>query len=153
MTEIDLTKLLTTARKNNQRDGVSGLLLYCNQSFLQVLEGDPAKVDAIYQHIEVDPRHKNLRLLSRSTIDSRKYADWSMGFDHVNENDIVAAFPGYKPATEYPLVSADLVRNATVAETMLDMYQRNSMPGPSRFAKSVPDRSLAEFIHPETLKK
>lgn len=150
MTESDLTDVLKTARKNNERNGISGLLLYCSQSFLQVLEGDPAEVDATYQHIQADPRHKNLRLLSRSPIDNRKYDEWSMGFDHVNESDIVAAFPGYKPATEYPLVSADLIRNAAVAETMLELHQRNSPQRAGRTPRSVIDRSLAEFIEPPT---
>jgi hypothetical protein len=37
----ELSELLTMARELNQRDGLTGMLLYCGQSFLQLLEGGP----------------------------------------------------------------------------------------------------------------
>jgi hypothetical protein len=122
----ELTLLLASARRNNEKLGLTGLLLYCNQSFLQVLEGEAEVIDALYQKIEGDPRHQKLRLLLRAPIDVRKYPAWSMGFDHVDEDRLIETMPGYQPATQYPLVSADLVRNATVAETLLGLYQRNT---------------------------
>lgn len=105
---------------------MSGLLLYCNQSFLQVLEGETEPVEALYQKIEKDPRHDKLRLLSRAPITVRKFPEWSMGFEHVDEDVLIETLPGFKPATQYPLVAADLVRNGAVAETLLGLYQRNT---------------------------
>jgi hypothetical protein len=148
MSEDDLISLLTTARKNNARDLISGLLLYCNLSFLQVLEGGSLELDRVYAKIEVDSRHKGLRLLSREVIKHRKYGEWSMGFNHVDEGRIAAEFPWYKPATQYPLVSADLVRNVAIAETMLDMHQRNLPGTPAGSRGEVLDRSFVEFVPP-----
>jgi len=126
MSDDDLTDLLSTARTNNQKHELTGLLLYCNQSFLQVLEGEPDRIEKLYSKIEADPRHTQLRLLYRAPIEQRKFSSWSMGFEHIDEDRLASTLPGFKPATRYPLVNADLIRNGTVAETLLNLYQRNT---------------------------
>jgi len=125
MSEEDLVDLLVSARKFNTENDLTGLLMYANQSFLQVLEGDPVIVDKLYEKIEKDPRHKTLRLLSRAPVTSRKFGNWSMGFEHLDEDSLAEYLPGFQPATQYPLVNSDLVRNGTLAETLLDLYRRN----------------------------
>lgn len=122
----ELTALLAAARAKNETLGITGLLLYCNQSFLQVLEGEAEVLDKLYQTIEQDSRHDKLRMLGRAPIDARKYTGWSMGFEHVDEDQLIETLPGFRPATQYPLVAADLVRNGAVAETLLGLYNRNT---------------------------
>ena len=82
-TPKELTDLLAKARKNNQALGVSGLLLYHGGSFLQVLEGEEPVVDALFEKIAKDPRHNRCMVIKRSPIQSRRFADWSMGFVEV----------------------------------------------------------------------
>jgi hypothetical protein len=94
MSESDLTGLLTKARKNNEKFDLTGLLLYCNQSFLQILEGEPNHIESIYAKILVDPRHTQLRLLERAPIEARKFASWSMGFEHIDEDRLANSLPG-----------------------------------------------------------
>ncbi len=125
MIAAELTALLATARANNERMRLTGLLLYSNQSFLQVLEGEGDALDEVYDAISKDPRHEKLRLLMRAPADRRRYPEWSMGFEHVDEDALVERLPGFRPATRYPLVSADLVRNGQIADTLLGLYQRN----------------------------
>ena len=57
------------------------MLVFCNQQFLQVLEGDPADVIATYDRIAQDPRHQDLIALHRgySTV-GKSFAASSMGF-------------------------------------------------------------------------
>ncbi len=125
LTLAEVVGLLETSRANNARTGISGLLMYCGESFLQVLEGPPEGVDATYQRIQADPRHCELRLLARVVISRRKYREWSMGFKVLDEHEFERALPGYKPETSYPLVSSALIQDAEVAELVLDRYQRN----------------------------
>ena len=80
----ELTELLAKARTNNQALGVSGLLLYHDGSFLQVLEGEEGVTNALFQKIAKDPRHHRCMVVKRSTVASRSFADWSMGFVEVN---------------------------------------------------------------------
>ena len=122
----DLVALLKEARANNALRGVTGLLLYSSQSFLQVLEGAKEDVEAIYAKIEQDRRHQSIRLLTRSTVESRKFDQWSRGFEHIDEDQLAKALPGFKAATEYPLVNPALIKNGAIAETLLTLYQRNT---------------------------
>ena len=55
-----LAELLATARRRNRINRLTGMLVFCNQQFLQLLEGDPADVIATYDRIAHDPRHQDL---------------------------------------------------------------------------------------------
>jgi hypothetical protein len=79
-----LTELLAKARQNNQALGVSGLLLYHDGSFLQVLEGDEPIVTSLFDKIARDPRHSRCIVIKRAPVAERAFADWSMGFVEVN---------------------------------------------------------------------
>ncbi len=75
----ELVTLLEGSRRNNEAAGLSGMLLYSSQSFLQVLEGDPAALAATYARIETDDRHSNLRLLLDAEVAAPLFPDWTMG--------------------------------------------------------------------------
>lgn len=86
----ELAALLHGAVRNNARMNLTGLLLYANGSFLQVLEGDEATVDALMERIRADPRHHSIEYLLRSTIRYREFSQWHMGFKRVQADDAVA---------------------------------------------------------------
>jgi hypothetical protein len=125
ISESELELILAISRRNNSEAGLSGLLLYCEESFLQILEGELEALDATYERIAADPRHSNLRRLAFVPIENRKFGEWTMGFEHLEENRLVAEVPGYRPESRYPLISAELITNATVAETLLSLYATN----------------------------
>ena len=125
LTGDELVGLLDVARTRNEAAGLTGMLLYSSQSFLQVLEGDRAALDATYARITADPRHTKLRLLLNREVASPLFGDWSMGFEHVDDEDLDENLDGFTAALVYPLVNPDLVTNATVAETLLTLYARN----------------------------
>lgn len=77
---IDLSVLLGKAREKNERLGVSGMLVFHDNSFLQVLEGSQHSVEQLYQRITQDDRHAQCELLLRTFIDKRSFGDWTMGF-------------------------------------------------------------------------
>ena len=79
-TQAELTTLLRKARIKNTRLGISGMLLYDRGSFLQVLEGEIAAVRSLYEIIGKDPRHERVVKLLETTVSTRSFADWSMGF-------------------------------------------------------------------------
>ena len=76
-----LRSLLRQARRANHAQRITGLLLYANEQFVQVLEGEPEAVHALYhERIAHDPRHRELLLLDEGIIPHRTFPDWSMGF-------------------------------------------------------------------------
>lgn len=80
ITEATCRDILSVSRKNNQRDGISGLLVAGQRRFLQALEGEPDAVRAAYQRICKDPRHYACVLLGEHYIDNRLFGAWEMGF-------------------------------------------------------------------------
>ena len=90
----ELQNLLLTARRNNDRDAITGMLLYEDGTFLQVLEGENDVVDATYQRIAADKRHHKIMLIARFEIDHRSFHDWEMGFFDASGGNLLK-LPGY----------------------------------------------------------
>lgn len=90
--DADLDALLAKSRENNTRDGISGMLLYRDGDFLQVLEGPEDKVREAYARIARDNRHGRIMMLDESTVDERAFANWSMGFRRLKRSDIPEGF-------------------------------------------------------------
>lgn len=79
-----LVDILQVAQKNNSACGVTGLLLYDDQVFLQLLEGQTEDVTRIYNKILKDPRHAQVTVLSEGEYDgARLFPEWKMGFYHM----------------------------------------------------------------------
>lgn len=84
----DLATLLTRARTKNATHGVTGMLLHVDGSFLQVLEGTPESVEAVFQAICADPRHSQIVTIIREPIPRRAFSDWSMGHPQVTPEEL-----------------------------------------------------------------
>jgi hypothetical protein len=84
----ELAELLRQSRQANERDGLTGMLLYSDGNFFQVLEGEPATVDALYQKLHLDTRHRQLTQIIREPIVKRYFGDWSMGFSNVSQGEL-----------------------------------------------------------------
>lgn len=88
--QADLLDILAVSRRNNARDGVTGLLLYGGGNIIQVLEGEDAAVEATFARVRRDPRHAGLQILLRERKDRRYFGDWTMGFCDVEQLDRTA---------------------------------------------------------------
>lgn len=86
-------ELLDRARVNNARFGVTGMLLYVDGSYFQVLEGETEAVDELFLRIAGDPRHGGVTEIIREPIAARRFPDWSMGYAEVGLEEIIAT-PG-----------------------------------------------------------
>jgi len=75
-----LAQLLMSARVNNAALGLTGMLLYTEGCFFQVLEGPDEVVDTLYRKIEGDPRHMQVTRIIREPIHKRSFDAWTMGF-------------------------------------------------------------------------
>ncbi len=76
--EHEIPDLLKQARLSNARHELTGMLLYIGGSFLQVLEGRPEMVEAVFGTILLDKRHTQLKLIAREAIAERAYEGWTM---------------------------------------------------------------------------
>lgn len=88
LTAEDISTILKTAQDFNLKNGITGCLLYHNNEFLQILEGDTKTIRALYANIEKDKRHSNVILLAESEKDERIFENWSMAYHEINNSDI-----------------------------------------------------------------
>ena len=86
--QLELVELLTIARNANDERGVTGLLLYREGCFYQVLEGNESSVKTAFSEIERDPRHHSVRVLFKGETESREFAEWQMGFLNLDGIDL-----------------------------------------------------------------
>jgi hypothetical protein len=93
-TPTELIELLELSRKKNQVAGITGMLLYRDGNFMQVLEGEEADVVKTHARITGDPRHNGLITLLKGEIAQRGFGDWSMGFRNLDSPDL-RDLPGY----------------------------------------------------------
>jgi len=101
MTYDALTDLLSDARLHNVHNGITGMLLYQQDTFMQMLEGEEGDVRSLYARISQDKRHKGLHIVHEGHTDKRIFDDWSMGFVNM---DKAGEYPEYAQYIESQLV-------------------------------------------------
>lgn len=94
-TDDDLAVLLMNSRANNKRLDLTGLLLYKDGHFLQLLEGPLDVVRDRMAIIAADPRHDNVTTLLEEVVQMRRFPDWSMGYEPVTDA-LTDDIPGYR---------------------------------------------------------
>ena len=87
-TTEDIVTLLQTARANNAKVDVSGMLLHDKGSFFQVLEGKPDNVLSLLEVIEADTRHDQVVRLIYEEIEQRDFSEWTMGFSAATRDEL-----------------------------------------------------------------
>lgn len=76
----DLKNILKTADLQNAQLNITGCLLFYNDYFAQILEGNKEDVLAIYDKIVQDLRHEDVELLWEGETDRRNFPQWNMSF-------------------------------------------------------------------------
>lgn len=71
--------ILVQSRQYNPTCGITGILCYGGDVFLQAIEGGRMAVSELYGHIQKDPRHKDVVLLDYEEISERRFGGWTMG--------------------------------------------------------------------------
>ncbi|MEP7364969.1 MAG: BLUF domain-containing protein [Acidobacteriota bacterium] len=99
MSEEDLTAILNKFRPRNGDNGITGMLLFCEGHFMQVLEGPPDVIETLYTRICSDPRHTRHQVMFDHAIAAREFGEWQMAFHSVRVNELREQV-GYLPWTE-----------------------------------------------------
>lgn len=108
----ELEALVATSRTNNVASAVTGLLVYCDGHFLQVLEGERDVVENLFERIGADDRHDDVRVVGGRDVDGRAFPSWTMGFERVDSMTLVEHL--LAPLVENGLVTPDLVATAKI---------------------------------------
>ena len=83
---MDLIDIQEVASKNNKLNSVTGLLLYKEETFMQLIEGPSEEVRSLFKKIETDHRHKNIVKIIEEPIAKRSFKNWSMAVRELPKN-------------------------------------------------------------------
>ncbi|PLX37450.1 MAG: hypothetical protein C0606_03855 [Hyphomicrobiales bacterium] len=76
----DVEDILSVARERNRRAGITGLLVYHDGNFLQILEGPRDAVEECFTRIQNDPRHDGIIRVVSEDVEERVFGDWEMAW-------------------------------------------------------------------------
>jgi hypothetical protein len=94
LSQSELVELLGISRRKNEACGVTGMLLYRDGTYLQLVEGERADVDGLLETLRKDPRHRSIQVLREGYLPQRLFPEWSMAFKNLaglRSSDV----PGY----------------------------------------------------------
>ncbi len=78
-TEEEIEKILASCKKNNPPLNITGVLLYSDTKFIQLVEGDAKTITTLYDKIKTDPRHDKVMMISYNPINEKSFPSWNMG--------------------------------------------------------------------------
>ena len=85
MGDEDLQRIVETSRRHNVPARVSGMLLFGNKRFLQLLEGPGPAVERTYRRVLSDTRHCDAMLVYDGTGEPLRISEWPMAFARAEE--------------------------------------------------------------------
>ncbi|MES2408008.1 MAG: BLUF domain-containing protein [Pseudomonadota bacterium] len=118
MDDAGLIELLTQSREKNARLNITGLLVYNNREFMQLLEGKKNDIFTLYDTIVNDRRHQQVQLLWDGEIEGRSFLDWSMAFLNM-ANMAPEMLKSYSRFLQDGLSSLHLTGNKSVGKRLI----------------------------------
>jgi hypothetical protein len=123
-TSLQLKELLTLARRRNTELAITGLLLYGNQRFMQILEGEEEEVRALYELIKRDPNHHCIIAYADKPIAQRTFAQWAMAFQPSCPQQ-AAEMAGYLGSTD---VAVNVSSLSATDKSLFDLLRSFTLP-------------------------
>jgi hypothetical protein len=82
-----LNGIIAPSRRNNERNHITGMLLFTGAHFLAILEGEERDLDGLWWRLERDERHCNLFRIGDDLCGTRLYPEWMMAYEVDSEVD------------------------------------------------------------------
>lgn len=87
-TTEEIDKILASCKQNNPDLGITGILLYSQDKFIQLVEGESSIVMKLYDKIKKDDRHKDCVMISLAPIKEKSFPSWHMGSKQIKQDKI-----------------------------------------------------------------
>ena len=97
LSAAEIAKLVQDSCIRNKQRGITGILLHVEDTFFQVLEGDSATIDELYDKILIDPRHKRITKIISEPIAKRFFDDISMTLASLTPQEFTALIQDDNP--------------------------------------------------------
>ena len=98
----ELERILEQAKENNALRGITGVLVFNHNFFLQSIEGSRPVINDLLRKLVRDPRHHSLQVIDSRETDQRRWVGWSMNYltpttTHRNEALRFSGGPTFNP--------------------------------------------------------
>ena len=123
LSEKELSDFLLDIRAKNKKLDITGLLLYNEGSFIQVIEGEKETIQTLFKLVKNDKRHTNIIELLTEPIVERSFPDWSMGFKVINSKNL-EKIPGFSELMNEKLDSKALPGIAKQVVELLNSFRQ-----------------------------
>lgn len=80
LSEHEVVRILKKSQEKNHAKRLSGLLVYREHRFLQLLEGAESEVMGLFEQISRDPRHTKVEVLWVGTATKVAMPTWAMAY-------------------------------------------------------------------------
>jgi hypothetical protein len=120
----ELKEMLKGSVQRNKRAGITGLLLFKDGCFMQVLEGEEATVKTLFSKICRDRRHRNIMPLIQETIRKRQFPDSAMAFPDLGAAKL-RELPGYSDFLNTPLNGDLFAKDISKCQKILLYFKKN----------------------------
>ena len=120
---VALRDMLKESNEHNAKSGITGMLLYKDGQFMQVLEGTEEAVKATFGRIRSDPRHHGIIILVQGPAEKRQFPGWSMAFRDLDLPDHQEV-PGYSEFLNTPLTGKEFADNPERCEKLLLVFKK-----------------------------
>lgn len=123
----ELDQILAISRTNNAARGLTGMLLFHDGCFFQVLEGDADTIERTFATISRDARHGGVIILESRAITERGFPQWNMGYVgaqalHPTQRDWLVDLSA-RVASDDPAPMSDVARINVHIESFLSSFR------------------------------
>ncbi|MEM7467006.1 MAG: BLUF domain-containing protein [Pseudomonadota bacterium] len=122
VTDSALDQLLETARKSNTENEITGVLLYADRAFFQIIEGPEAQVQTLSKKIIRDGRHQSIETVRFERKMSRDFPDWKMGYVRLDNSPLP---DGYFPVLNRFFSTYSLTDSDTESFYFIEAFRRH----------------------------
>jgi hypothetical protein len=117
--------MLKESNARNSEAGITGMLLYKDGQFMQVLEGPADAVTTTFHRISKDNRHHSINVIVQGAVQERRFPGWSMAFRDLNLPDHQEV-PGYSEFLNTPLTGKEFAGDPDRCEKLLLLFKQSS---------------------------
>ncbi len=87
-TDKKIEKILEACKRNNPALGITGVLLYSKDKFIQLVEGEARVLTTLYDKIKLDNRHSYCMMVSYAPIKEKSFPSWHMGSKSISNDEL-----------------------------------------------------------------
>ncbi|KAA1243276.1 BLUF domain-containing protein [Aquimarina sp. RZ0] len=85
LSDAEIQELLDFVKQNNRHQNFTGVLMYSDGNFFQVLEGEKKEVSIMFEKIKLDSRHHSMIMIFDREITKSSFTNYDTAFMVVSD--------------------------------------------------------------------